>query len=171
MDMKKTACFLLILLIVSLLMGYALLSCLSGTPEIESATGDGETLAGGVFNESLIDWEEAFANTPVYDTVDYDIDGDGTVETCILSYGLTSGFFTFVFTVKSGDTVELYSVFNTRFYVLSFALDADGTPTVQGITQATQDTESETHIFDISLRDGHIILTRRGEDSEELAHW
>ncbi|MBQ1848689.1 MAG: hypothetical protein II135_11855 [Clostridia bacterium] len=68
-----------------------------------------------------------------------DVDGDGEEEVCTLSFGPTSGLFTFIFTVadKSGN------VYNTEYYNLSFA-EKDGKLVVHGESQS-----GEEHDFDI----------------------
>ncbi|MBQ7357900.1 MAG: hypothetical protein IJW65_04110, partial [Clostridia bacterium] len=47
----------------------------------------------------------------------------------------------------------------SQFYYLSFQKGSDGITRVQGITQGEN---PETHLFDISIKDGNIYLTENG---------
>lgn len=104
---------------------------------------------------------------PVYDTYIFDVDGDGTKEYCILSYGRTSGIFTFRFTAQDASTYEMKydSVFTSQWYDLSFKYCSDGEIRVQGITQSNP---PKTHLFDISVDGKNIVLTENGVPVGEI---
>ncbi len=89
------------------------------------------------------------------DRVDYDLDADGRKETCILSYGPTSGIFTFCLAVTEDEKPEYCGFYISGFYHLRF-VERDGELKIQGITQGEN---PETHYFDISLRDTTVWLT------------
>jgi hypothetical protein len=96
-----------------------------------------------------------------YDRTTFDIDGDGKEENCSLQRGRTSGLFTFIFLVQDKETgeVEYETVIYSQWYDLSFQKGADGITRVQGITQGE---DPETHLFDISIKDGYVYLTENG---------
>ena len=105
---------------------------------------------------------------PVYDTLQFDVDGDGIIEHCILGFGKTSGVFTFTFSaaeVTVGEwEQEYYNLFYLDgWYVPSFVRCEDGVVRVQGIDQ-----NDEIHLFDISIVDGNINLTENGLPVVEL---
>ena len=91
----------------------------------------------------------------------FDIDGDGVDENCSLRPGHTSGLFTFIFSVQDKETgeVEYETEINSQVYELSFQKGSDGITRVQGITQGEN---PETHLFDISIKDGNVYLTENG---------
>ena len=97
----------------------------------------------------------------VYDTATFDIDNDGFDEVCTMSIGPTYGVFTFTFNVREIGTgeVEYHTVIYSQWYDLSFQKGSDGITRVQGITQ---DENPETHLFDISIKDGYVYLTENG---------
>lgn len=97
----------------------------------------------------------------VYDKATFDVDGDGKEENCSLLFGRTSGLFTFIFTVQDKETgeVEYETEINSQVYELSFQKGSDGITRVQGITQGEN---PETHLFDISIKDGYVYLTENG---------
>ena len=99
--------------------------------------------------------------SPVMDTANFDIDGDGVEENCSLRCGTTSGLFTFVFLVQDKETgvVESKTTIYSQVYELSFQKGSDGVTRVQGITQGEN---PETHLFDISIKDGYVYLTENG---------
>ena len=97
----------------------------------------------------------------VYDTATFDIDNDGVDEVCTMSVGPTSGLFTFRFNARELGTekVEYHTVVYSQCYDLSFQKGSDGITRVQGITQGEN---PETHLFDISIKDGYVYLTENG---------
>ena len=97
----------------------------------------------------------------VYDKASFDVDGDGKEENCSLRCGTTSGLFTFVFLVQDKETgvVESETTIYSQVYELSFQKGSDGVTRVQGITQGEN---PETHLFDISIKDGYVYLTENG---------
>ena len=97
----------------------------------------------------------------IFDTATFDIDDDGVDEVCTMSVGPTSGLFTFTFNARELGTekVEYHTVVYSQFYYLSFQKGSDGITRVQGITQGEN---PETHLFDISIKDGYVYLTETG---------
>ena len=105
---------------------------------------------------------------PIYDSLIFDVDGDGKDEHCILGYGITSGLFTFTFSASEvGAKQPKYSnVFCTKWYDLSFVSCDDGIVRVQGI-----DLKEIPHLFDISIIDGNVHLTEDGRDIDGQTSW
>ena len=75
--------------------------------------------------------------------------------------------FTFIFFVQDKETgeVEYETTIYSQVYELSFQKGADGVTRVQGITR---EEEPETHLFDISIKDGYVNLTENGVPIGEI---
>ena len=99
---------------------------------------------------------------PIYDSIVFDVDGDGIDEVCVLGFGRTSGLFTFTFRAAEigADTLKYDTLFCTEWYDLSFIHGDDGVVRVQGIDQKEP---PQTHLFDIAIVDGSIQLTEDGQ--------
>ena len=99
---------------------------------------------------------------PIYDSIVFDVDGDGIDEVCVLGFGRTSGLFTFTFRAAEigADTLKYDTPFCTEWYDLSFIREDDGVVRVQGIDQKDP---PQTHLFDIAVVDGSIQLTEDGQ--------
>lgn len=99
---------------------------------------------------------------PIYDSIVFDVDGDGIDEVCVLGFGRTSGLFTFTFRAAEigADTLKYDTLFCTEWYDLSFIHGDDGVVRVQGIDQKEP---PQTHLFDIAVVDGSIQLTEDGQ--------
>ena len=99
---------------------------------------------------------------PIYDSIVFDVDGDGIDEVCVLGFGRTSGLFTFTFRAAEigADTLKYDTLFCTEWYDLSFIYGGDGVVRVQGIDQKEP---PQTHLFDIAVVDGSIQLTEDGQ--------
>ena len=96
-----------------------------------------------------------------YDSLIFDVDGDGIQEICILAFGRTSGLFTFAFraTELGTNTLKYDTLFWTAWYDLSFVRGDDGVVRVQGIDHKDP---PQTHLFDIAVADGAVVLTEGG---------
>lgn len=99
---------------------------------------------------------------PIYDSIVFDVDGDGIDELCVLGYGRTSGIFTFTFRAAEigAETLKYDTPFWTEWYDLSFNRGDDGVVRVQGVDQKDP---PQTHLFDIAIVDGSIQLTEDGQ--------
>ena len=104
---------------------------------------------------------------PIYDSIVFDVDGDGNEEVCVLGFGRTSGLFTFTFRSAEigADVLKYDTLFCTEWYDLSFIRGDDGVVRVQGIDQ---ENPPQTHLFDIAVVDGSIQLT---EDGQGISHY
>ncbi len=102
-------------------------------------------------------------DSPIYDKMVFDVDGDGQDESCVLSYGRTSGLFTFGFRAYDYNAgVEKYNnVFLTQWYDLSFVKGDDGVVRVKAVDQADP---PQTHYFDIVIENGNVSLRENGLD-------
>ena len=90
------------------------------------------------------------------------IDQDGAKETCILSYGPTSGIFSCVFTVTQYDVEKYHDSFIMHHGDLEF-LEKDGSMVLRHTYQEFAKSTEETYYYDISISEGHIILSENGE--------
>lgn len=107
---------------------------------------------------------EGGTSSQVMDSMMADMDGDGNVELCCLSYGTTSGIFTFRFDVKEAGNEELeYSnIFTTEGYAyhdLDFFVDNTGNYYLKA---QKQDKNAERQLYVISFDEGDIVLTKDG---------
>ena len=115
------------------------------------------------YKEKILDllFGEVQSPPPTYDSMQFDVDGDGKIEHCILGFGSTSGVFTFTFSaseVKVGEWErKYYNVIYSEWYKLSFVKCDDGIVRVQGIDQ-----NDTVHLFDISIVAGNVHLTENG---------
>ncbi len=98
--------------------------------------------------------------SPVFDSITADIDGDGKDEICTLSYGPTSGIFSFVFTAVN-DEVAYKNTFASSYHTVSFATDEKGKVYIN----AERDFDGKTTRFDIDISDGNILLSCEDEEA------
>ena len=104
----------------------------------------------------------ALDDYPIYDSIVFDVDGDGIDELCVLGLGRTSGVFSFTFRAAEigADTLKYDTPFWTEWYNLSFVRGEDGVVRVQAVDHKTP---PQTHLFDIAVVDGSIVLTEDGQ--------
>jgi hypothetical protein len=96
----------------------------------------------------------------VISSILYDLDGDGQNEQCSLTYGPTSGLFSFVFRASPADATIPDPKYSATYvlsghYDLSFDLTADGALRIKGEDPAGT---GETVYFDVAVKDGKIVL-------------
>ncbi len=101
----------------------------------------------------------------IYDTVLFDIDGDGEPmpEICTAYYGYTSGVFTFSLSVSemAHPNPDYYTTYRSEWMDISFVESPDDKLRLQGKTR-----DGKVRLFDITLRDGNVILSENGEELE-----
>ena len=102
-----------------------------------------------------------YARQAQYGIAFADIDGDGADEKCLLGRGQTSGVFTFTLTVYENNRLEYAPVYRTAFYALSFVQNADGALQIKGVSQGDA---PKTHLFDLSVQDGAVVLLEDGTE-------
>ncbi|MBQ8816746.1 MAG: hypothetical protein IJZ84_05655 [Lachnospiraceae bacterium] len=124
---------------------------------------------GAVFEPIMLRFSAGEDYFPIIDSIMADIDGDGVDEVCALSYGPTSGLFTFVLSVKEygKEELEYFNIYNSQYYNLSFMMDGTGKFYLQGVTQGGN---PETELFEMRFEDGNIVLYKDGTD-EALEYW
>ena len=76
-----------------------------------------------------------------------------------------SASYIFLVQDKKTNEVEYETVIYSQWYDLSFQKGTDGITRVQGITQGEN---PETHLFDISIKDGYVNLTENGVSIGEI---
>ena len=103
------------------------------------------------------------------DSVEYDIDNDGTKELCELRYGPTSGLFTFMLAAYENGELEYCNIFLSEWGELSFKEQSDGSVGVLLIPNANED-ELLLELYEISLSDGNIRLAL-GDSNLYLEYW
>ena len=89
------------------------------------------------------------------DTAIFDIDNDGKDEICTISFGPTSGLFTFVVTAYENDQKEYQNIFLSSWGYLFFIEKEDGTI---GICRDGRSQDQGREIYDIVVTDGNIQL-------------
>ena len=101
----------------------------------------------------------------VYDTALFDIEGDGTAESCTLRMGPDADIFTidFLVTEQGGIGVKYQILFYSQLYDPCFRQDGNGVMRVEGTTR-----HGVTHLFDISVSGGEIYLTENGVSIEDI---
>lgn len=99
--------------------------------------------------------EEAYS--AVMDCMIADVDKDGKEEVCTVSYGRTSGIFTFQFDIKEygSEELEYSNVFTSRQCELDFYVSGLGDFYLRGNAQGEH---SEEYILAIGFEDGNIVL-------------
>ena len=105
-----------------------------------------------------------------YDSAVFDVDGDGDDEICSMRPGNTSGLFTFIFSVrdkKTGDTECETVIYYHKVSALSFEKGSDKITRVKAVTLLEP---SETHLYDISIKDGNVYLTENGVSIPDMGH-
>ncbi len=97
-----------------------------------------------------------------------DVDGDGRLETCELSYGPTSGLFTVEFTVYRNGAIVYHNTFNMEYGYLQFVC-SDGKPWISH-TVPQNDGMQLAKEYAITIEDGVIVLTDE-ETGETVEYW
>ena len=121
--------------------------------------------------ESCIPDEAVFAHSGFeryyIDKVLWDIDKDGNEESCVLTYGPTSGLFTFVFNAYDEGELEYTNTFNCDMNDIQFTWDENGTLQITG-EKFTYGEEPTQKYYDVIVKDGNIVLE---SDGEMMPYW
>ncbi len=102
---------------------------------------------------------------PMYDAVSFDMDGDGTVEICSVGPGsMLSSMYTFTVSAQArGETVTYKSIYKNTFMSNAYEglefIEKDGQYYLKGWFTAQNSMETLTDVFEISVSEGHIVLT------------
>lgn len=126
---------------------------------------------GAVFEPAAIHLtvDEEPDYSAIIDSMLADIDQDGNMELCTLSYGPTSGLFTFKFSIKeyASGKQEYFNIFYSTFYELAFHMDFTGTFYLSGKKQNGE----EAYMLKITFEDGNIVLTPDEDSKGVLGYW
>lgn len=97
-----------------------------------------------------------------------DIDDDGINEDYIISYGPTSGLFTFIINVSENGEEEYMNIYNSSAYQKLYFTEEEERVLLIGITQ-----DGDEHIFEVEIADGNIALhaIKGGEAAEYTQFW
>ncbi len=112
--------------------------------------------------------DDTALNTSMESVAVCDIDGDQKNDVLLLSFGPTSGLFTFNVTVVTNDYIygTVFSIFNMEIFTIGFA-NKDGRTVVEGV-----DKDLKQHFFDIVLeKDGDETFIMLYENEEPLQKW
>ena len=98
--------------------------------------------------------------SPIFDKTDFDIDGDGKNETCVLTYGPSYGVFSFFFSIYKDGNAIYNELFWSTPCIEGFKVD-NGKLKLQG---NSADNSDESVLYDISIKDGHIFIGNKDTD-------
>lgn len=101
-----------------------------------------------------------------------DVDGDGRLETCMLTYGPTSGLFTFTLSVYRNGTAVYRNTFQTAYGYFRFQRMTDGLNLYYYDADSIKTTGRSTAAYAVTIEDGVIVLTDelRGKTVEYWGH-
>ena len=99
-----------------------------------------------------------------------DVDGDGRLETCMLTYGPTSGLFTFTLSVYRNGTAVYRNTFQTAYGYFRFQRMTDGLNLYYYDADSIKTTGRSTAAYAVTIENGVIVLTDR-ETGETMEYW
>ena len=111
---------------------------------------------------------DAFLQSPVIAAASFDIDKDGNMENCALSYGPTSGLFTFMLRVEQDGKLKYYQIYEGAAGAFSFERDDNGVMVLKFDPDTPTDTVWE---YDFGLADGNITLIPRDPSASQWHYW
>ena len=109
--------------------------------------------------------ESTGLNVPVYDSIEFDVDGDGLKEKCTITPGPTSGLFTVTLSAVSAKS-EYSNIFmpgdpcNIAFAVVNGKLTV----------HCTEPNENSPILYEVSVKDGRLQLTF-DNGQQEVPYW
>jgi len=99
-----------------------------------------------------------------------DVDGDGRLETCMLTYGPTSGLFTFTLSVYRNGTAVYRNTFQTAYGYFRFQRMTDGLNLYYYDADSIKTTGRSTAAYAVTIENGAIALTDE-ETGETVSYW
>lgn len=99
-----------------------------------------------------------------------DVDGDGRLETCMLTYGPTSGLFTFTLSVYRNGTAVYRNTFQTAYGYFRFQRMTDGLNLYYYDADSIKTTGRSTAAHAVTIENGAIVLTDE-ETGETVEYW
>ena len=104
----------------------------------------------------------------VFDSVSFDIDGDGIKEDCSLGYGPTSGIDTFTFSVYENGELEYFNIFaSLGVSNIHFNTNENGQVQLCG-TQFVNENEPYTRYMSLAILDGNVSIF---SDEQDISYW
>lgn len=104
----------------------------------------------------------------VFDSVCFDIDGDGIKEDCSLGYGPTSGIYTFTFSVYENGKLEYFNIFaSLGVSNIHFDTNENGQVLLCG-TQFVNENEPYTRYMSLAILDGNVSIF---SDEQDITYW
>ena len=107
-----------------------------------------------------VDVPESSAYEQYIDSVSYDIDGDGKLEICTLSYGPTYGLFSFTFNASPMESTACDPKYSETFVLRGFNYKIDiSFEITDGVLQLRVDLDDKDSVFfDFAVQDGTVFL-------------
>jgi hypothetical protein len=99
-----------------------------------------------------------------------DVDGDGRLETCMLTYGPTSGLFTFTLSVYRNGTAVYRNTFQTAYGYFRFQRMTDGLNLYYYDADSIKTTGRSTAAYAVTIENGAIVLTDE-QTGETVEYW
>jgi hypothetical protein len=99
-----------------------------------------------------------------------DVDGDGRLETCMLTYGPTSGLFTFTLSVYRNGTAVYRNTFQTAYGYFRFQRMTDGLNLYYYDADSIKTTGRSTAAYAVTIENGAIVLTDE-DTGETMEYW
>ncbi len=99
-----------------------------------------------------------------------DVDGDGQLETCMLTYGPTSGLFTFTLSVYRNGTAVYRNTFQTAYGYFRFQRMTDGLNLYYYDAESVKATGKSSATYAVTVEDGMIVLTDK-ETGKTVEYW
>ena len=99
-----------------------------------------------------------------------DVDGDGQLETCMLTYGPTSGLFTFTLSVYRNGTAVYRNTFQTAYGYLHFQRMTNGLNLFYYDAESVKATGKSSATYAVTIENGMIVLTNE-ETGETVEYW
>lgn len=99
-----------------------------------------------------------------------DVDSDGQLETCMLTYGPTSGLFTFTLSVYRNGTAVYRNTFQTAYGYLHFQRMTNGLNLYYYDAESVKATGKSSATYAVTVEDGMIVLTD-GSTGEAVDYW
>ena len=104
----------------------------------------------------------------VFDSVSFDIDGDGIKEDCSLGYGPTSGIDTFTFSVYENGELEYFNIFaSLGVSNIHFNTNENGQVQLCG-TQFVNENEPYTRYMSLAILDENVSIF---SDEQDISYW
>ena len=76
--------------------------------------------------------------------------------------------YTFTFSAYENDKLEYFNIFTSGYLNLGFEKGADGKVRIRGETQGK---DKAIYYYDISIKNGNIVLSGVGEAIETIEYW